>query len=84
MEVLLEGNPPPRIACSYRKCKASFSRKTDAHRHEKQVHQPAKIFCKFAGCRFRGTVRAEVMRRHLRSKHLFEVSSREHFPNRNR
>ena len=77
MDFLPGGQPSPRIVCRYRKCKASFSRKTDARRHERQVHQSAKIFCKFAGCRFRGTVRAEVMRRHLKSKHLFEGKSSE-------
>jgi ribosomal protein L35 len=75
MDFLPGGQPSPRIVCRYRRCKASFGRKTDARRHERQVHQSAKIFCKFAGCRFRGTVRAEVMRRHLKSKHLFESKS---------
>lgn len=72
MEFIPKKDSPPRITCRYRKCPASFSRKTDARRHETQVHQPAKIFCKFSGCRFRGTVRAEVMRRHLKSKHPFD------------
>jgi len=75
MDFIPVHQPPLRIGCRYRKCEASFSRKTDAHRHERQIHQPAKIFCKFAGCRFRGTVRAEVMRKHLKSKHPFDVES---------
>lgn len=75
MDFIPKKDSPPRITCRYRKCPASFTRKTDARRHERQVHQPAKIFCKFSGCRFRGTVRAEVMRRHLKSKHPFDVES---------
>ena len=72
MDFIPKNDDPPRIPCRHRKCLASFGRKTDARRHERQVHQPAKIFCKFSGCRFRGTVRAEVMRRHLKSKHPFD------------
>lgn len=75
MDFIPKKDSPPRITCRYRKCPASFSRKADARRHERQVHQRAKIFCKFSGCRFRGTVRAEVMRKHLKSKHPFDVES---------
>ena len=72
IEFIQSRHSRPQISCRYPKCNATFTRKTDGIRHEQQIHEPTKLYCKISGCRFRGTVRQEVMRKHLKTKHPFE------------
>jgi len=66
-------SPHPRLSrsfpCTLSGCKGRFSRRRDVRRHENTVHGAEKKHCGYNGCKFRGTVRLDVLRKHLRNHH---------------
>ena len=66
-------SPHPRSSrsfpCTLSACKGRFSRRRDVRRHENTVHGAEKKHCGYNGCKFRGTVRLDVLRKHLRNHH---------------
>lgn len=65
-----------RYRCGKDSCSQTFSRTSDARRHEREIHQnPRKLCCPYLGCTFRGSKRNNVLRNHIRNHHVFDPSS---------